>query len=138
MADRVRKASYCYLTVANRAGQGAKILEAIKKAEINLLAYSGFPLKGGKAQLDLITGNMASLRRLAKKQDWRMSKLKKGFVIQGKDDIGAVHRHIQKLADAKISVTAADAVSAGKGRYGMILWVKPKDYARAARVLKAK
>ena len=27
---------------------------------------------------------------------------------------------------------------AGKGRYGMLLWVKPKDYAKAARILKAK
>jgi hypothetical protein len=33
-----------------------------------------------------------------------------------------VHRHLQQLADAGINVTAADAVSAGQGRYGMILW----------------
>jgi len=38
----------------------------------------------------------------------------------------------------RINVTAADAVSGGKGRYGMIIWVKPKDYARAARALGAK
>ena len=31
-----------------------------------------------------------------------------------------------------------DAVSAGKGRYGMILWVKAKDYGRAAKALGAK
>jgi hypothetical protein len=49
-----------------------------------------------------------------------------------------VHRHYKKLADAKISVTAADAVSAGKGRFGMLLWVKPKDYARTARILGAR
>jgi hypothetical protein len=35
-------------------------------------------------------------------------------------------------------VVAADAVTAGKGRWGMILWVSPKNYARAARTLKAK
>jgi hypothetical protein len=35
-------------------------------------------------------------------------------------------------------VTAADAVTAGRGRYGMILWVKQKDYARAARALGAR
>ena len=58
--------------------------------------------------------------------------------MQGKDDLGAVHRHLQKLADKKISVTGADAVAAGKGRYGMLLWVKKKDYNRAARVLRAK
>ncbi len=35
-------------------------------------------------------------------------------------------------------VTAVDAAAAGKGRYGMILWVKPKNYARAARALGAR
>jgi hypothetical protein len=49
-----------------------------------------------------------------------------------------VHRHLQKLGDAGINVTAADAVAAGKGRYGMILWVKQRDYVRAARALGAR
>jgi hypothetical protein len=29
-------------------------------------------------------------------------------------------------------------VAAGKDRYGMILWVKPKDYAKASRALGAR
>ena len=137
MADRVKKVSYCYLKVSNRAGQGTKVLEALRDASVDLLAYSGFPSKG-KAQLDLIPENMAALRRVARTRGWRLSKVKKGFLIQGSDKLGAVHRHIARLAERKISIVAADAVAAGKGRYGMILWVKPKDYARAARALRAK
>ena len=138
MADRVKKVNYCYVTVANRAGQGARILGELREAGVRLLAYSGFPGKGGKAQLDLVPENMATLKRLARKKGWKLSKVKKGFLITGVDELGAVHRHIDKLAASKINITAADAVSAGKGRYGMILWVRPKDYARAARVLRAK
>jgi predicted amino acid-binding ACT domain protein len=67
-----------------------------------------------------------------------LSKVKKGFLIQGTDRVGAVQRHLQKLADAGINVTAADGVAAGQGRFGMILWVKPRDYARAARALGAR
>jgi hypothetical protein len=134
----VRKVSYCYVTVPNRAGQGAQVLGELKKAQVNLLAYSGFPTDGGKAQLDLVTKSMGSIRRVAKKNHWQLSKAKKGFMVQGSDRVGAVHRHIQKLADANISVTAAEAVCAGKGRYGMLIWVKGKDYGRAARALKAK
>ena len=47
-------------------------------------------------------------------------------------------RQLKKLADERINVTAVDAVAAGRQRYGMILWVKPKDYARASRALRAK
>jgi predicted amino acid-binding ACT domain protein len=75
---------------------------------------------------------------VARQNGWTLSKVKKGFLIQGADRMGAVHRHMAKLADKKINVVAADAVSAGKGRYGMILWVRPKDYARAARALRAR
>lgn len=138
MADRVKKINYCYLTVSNRPGQGEKVLSELKDAGVNLLAYSGFPIKGGKAQLDFIPENMTAFQRVARTNGWKVSKTKKGFLITGADQLGAVQRHIGKLAAAKINVTAADAVAAGKGRYGMLLWVKPKDYSRAVRVLKAK
>ena len=49
------------------------------------------------------------------------------------------HRDIaDKLGRAKINVTAMDAASAGGGRFGAILWVKPRDVVRAAKVLGAK
>ena len=138
MPDRVKKVNYCYPIVPNRAGQGARILAEITGAGINLLAYSGFPVGAGRSQLDLVVEDIGTLRRVARRNGWRLSKVKKGFLIQGADQVGAVHRHLQKLADAKINVTAADAVAAGQGRYGMLLWVKPRDYARAARALGAR
>ncbi len=138
MADRVRKVTYCYVTVTGRAGHGAKILGALSDAGVDLLGFSGFPAKGGKAQLDLMAQDMAAVRRVARRNGWRLSTTKKAFIVQGHDRVGAVHRHLQKLADQKINVIAADGVAAGQGRYGMILWVKPKDYARAARALNAK
>jgi len=105
---------------------------------VNLLAFTAFPIKGGKAQVDLVAENLTSLKRVARTNGWRLSKTKKGFLIQGDERLGAVHRQVKKLADEKINITAADAMCAGKGRYGMLMWVKPKDYARAARILKAK
>lgn len=138
MADRVKKVNYVYVTVPNRPGHGAKVLGELRDSGVNLLAYSGFPAKRGKAQLDLIPEDMGALRRVARKKGWRLSTVKKGFVVQGKDEVGAVHRHVDRLAKNKINIIAADAVAAGKRRYGMILWVKPKDYNRAAKLLRAK
>lgn len=137
MADSVRKVQYAYVMVPNRPGQGAKILSELQAAGIDLQAYSGFPGKKG-AQLDLVTRDMSGLKRVARKNGWRLSKAKKGFLVQGTDRIGAAHRQLARLAGKKINVVAADAVAAGQGRYGMILWVRPKDYARAARALGAR
>ena len=137
MAYTARKMNYCYVTVNNRAGVCADILGQIKKAGISLLAFSGFPTGGGKAQLDLVADHLGGIRKLAKQHGWKLGKAKKGFLIQGADETGAIEKHFRKLARANINITAADAVTAGKGRYGMILWVKQKDYSRAAKALGA-
>lgn len=138
MADRVFKVKYCYAMVPMRAGTGARILSDMREAGVNLIAFSGFPAGAGRAQLDFIPEKMGKLRRLAVKKGWKLGRVKNAFLVQGKDSVGAVNRHVRTLAQSGISITAADAVCAGKGRYGMILWVKPKDYARAARALGAK
>ncbi len=138
MADRVRKINYCYAKVSARAGQGAAMLSKLRDAGVDLLAFTGFPIGGGKAQLDFVSAEMAGVRRVARKEGWRLSKTKKGFLVQGSDELGACHRQLKKLADKRINITAVDAVAAGRKRYGMILWVKPKDYSRASRVLRAK
>ena len=137
MADSVRKVQYAYVMVPNRPGQGAKILSALRAAGVDLQAYSGFPGKKG-AQIDLVTRDMAGLKRVARKNGWRLSKAKKGFLVQGTDRIGAVQAQLARLATGKVNVVAADAVAAGQGRYGMILWVRPGDYAKAARALRAR
>ena len=137
MADQVQKVNYCYTLVPTRAGQGAQVLAALADAGVNLDAFSGFP-RGRGAQLDFVTNKMPALRRVAARKGWKLSPVKKAFLITGINQAGAVHKHVRKLAAARISVTAADAVCAGMGRYGMILWVKPRDYGRAARTLGAK
>ena len=133
-----RKVRYLVLKVPSRAGQAARMLGALAEGGVNLLAFTGFPARGGQAQVDLVTDDLAAVRRVARKEGWRLSAAKRGFLVQGSDRVGAVHADLRRLADAGINVTAADAVTAGKGRYGMILWVKPKDYARAARALRAR
>ena len=138
MADQVRKVNYCYATVARRAGQGARMLAALTAARVNLAAFSGFPAGKGLAQIDFVADRMPAIRRVAARNGWKLSRVKQAFLVTGTDTVGAVHRHVQKLADAGVSITAADAVCAGGGRYGMILWVKPRDYAKAAKALGAK
>ena len=138
MAYQVRKVKYCHTIVPSRAGQAIGILNELKESGVNLLAFSGFPIKAGKSQVDLITNDVAPLLRVARKNKWRMSKIKRAFLVQGTDELGAVGKVITRLAEKNINIIAADAVAAGKGRYGMILWVNPKKYNSAARVLNAK
>jgi hypothetical protein len=138
MATTTKKVTYCYLKVPSRAGQGARFLSTLADAGVELLMYSGFPIGGGKSQLDFVPRNMTDFRRVARQEGWRLSKNKKAFLIQGDDKPGAVSRAVDRLASAGINATAGQAISAGRKRFGMILWVNPKVYRRAARALNAK
>ncbi len=137
MADTVRRVEYYHVTVSDKPGEGERILSALKESEINLLAYLGFPTGGGQSQVDLVPEDPASFRQAAERAGLTLSETKRAFLIQGDDRVGAVTDMTAKLAEANINVTAAAATSAGSGRYGMILWVAPTDYERAADALGA-
>jgi hypothetical protein len=137
MKTTLRKVDYFYVMLPNRAGQGAKVMAGLAAEGVNLLAFSAFP-SGGKAQLDLMPEDSAKLRKAAKKLGLKLSVRKTGFLYQGDDRIGAMNRILDALADARISVIAADAVTSGKGRFGAIFWVKPAAVAKAAKLLGAR
>jgi hypothetical protein len=135
MVETIRLVEYFYITAPDKPGEGAQILKVLKDAGINLLAFSGFP-QGRQAQLDLIPADPAPFRQVAKKARWKLVGPKRGFLVQGDDRVGAVADLLERLGEAKINVTAIDAVCAG-GRYGALLWVAPKDVKKATALLGA-
>jgi hypothetical protein len=138
MATKIRKVNYVYIKAPNRAGQATRVLTALRDAGVNLLAFSGFPDRRGTSQIDLVTDELAALKRVARREGWKLSRTKRAFLVQGRDQVGAALAPVAKVAAQKINVIAADAVSAGMGRFGMIFWVSPRHYARAAKVLGAR
>ena len=138
MAYETHKAQYCYVTTGNRAGAAAAVLGSLKEGGVSLAGFLGFPTKRGKAQLDLVAENLGSIKKIAKTEAWKLSKPKRCFIVQGADEVGAVEQPLSALAAANVNVIAASAVVSGNGRFGMVVWVKKKDYARAAKLLAAK
>lgn len=138
MADSIRKVDYFKAGVPNRKGAGAKVLSALRDEGVNLLAFTGFPSGGGRAQFDFVPANAALFRKAARKTGLRIAGKKRCFLIQGNDRAGAIAGFASKLASAGIGIVALDGLAAGNGRYGAILWVAQKDVAKAGRVLGAK
>jgi hypothetical protein len=137
VADTVRSVEYQYVIVPDEPGEVQRILSALESSGVNLVALLGFPLGGGQSQIDLVPEDPASLREAAEQAGVALSEVKRAFLIQGEDRVGAVADATARLAEAGVNVTAAAAVAAGSGSYGMILWVAPADYERAAGALGA-
>ena len=134
MDDSIRLVDYFYIDAADRPGEAARILEILRRAGVDLLGFSGFP-QGRRSQLDFMPADPAAFRAVARKERWKLTGPKKGFLVQGSDRVGAVAEILGKLGAAGINVTATDATCAGAGRFGMLLWVKPRDVKRAAKAL---
>jgi len=137
MASVVKRIEYYYTVVPDRAGASAKVLNALKAARVNLLAFTGFPSGAGRAQLDFVPSSQRAFQAAARKAGIRLVGPKTAFLIQGHDRVGAFADIAGKLAEAHINITAVDTVAAGQGRYGAILWVKPRKVDKAANILGA-
>ncbi len=135
MMDEIKRVVYFAMDVANKPGEAARVLRTLSEAEVGLIAFSGFP-RGRRAQLDFVPEDAPLFRKALRRARLKVRPKKTGFLIQGEDRRGALAEVLQDLADANINVTAVDAVSAGGGRYGAILWVKPTDVKKAAKALK--
>ena len=137
MADIVKRIEYYYTTVPDRSGAGAKVLKELTAAHVNLLALSAFPSGTGRSQIDLIPSNKRKFLAAMRKAKINLVGPKIAFLIQGQDRVGATTDIAKKLADAHINVTAMDAVTAGRRRYGAILWVKSRYVDQVSKILGA-
>ncbi|MGE5663069.1 MAG: ACT domain-containing protein [Deltaproteobacteria bacterium] len=135
MADEIRKIDYFKAQIPDKAGEGARLLVILAEAGVNLLAFTGFP-RGRKAQVDFVPEDAAAFKAAARKARLAVTR-KTAFLVQGDDRPGAVADLASRLAAAGINITAMDAVAAGGGRFGAILWVRPADVKKAARTLGA-
>ena len=115
MSEMIRKVDYYYTTTSDKPGEGTQLLTALRQAGVGLLALHGFP-SARKAQIDFVPTDPAAFVAAAKSAKIKLSKAKTAFLVEGDDRIG---------------------VCAGMGRYGAILWVKPRDVKKAATALGA-
>ena len=135
MPDQIRRIDYFYVIVSDKPGEGARVLAALQAAGVNLLGISAFPHGARRSQLDLIPEDSGAFAKAAKTAGLKLSKKKRGFLIQGEDRPGAVAGAASRLAEANINVTSAQVFCAGSGRYGGMLWVKAPDLRKAAKTL---
>lgn len=132
--DTVRKVEYFVTEVSDKPGEAARVLAAVRG--VNLLAFTGFP-KGRRAQVDFVPEDALAFKAAAKQAKLKVKSKQGGFLAQGDDRPGAIADVMRRLADAKINVTAIDAVAAGNGRWGAIFWVKAKDVNKTVKAFGA-
>jgi hypothetical protein len=138
MATEITQVEYRYIVLDDEPSAAAAAMATLLEVGVELLGFSQFPRGPGKSQVDLIVKDNDGLIKTALDKGLALSPQKTGFLVCGNDAPGAVVSDILKhLAGAHIAVTSLQAVSAGAGRFGALLWVKATDIEEASKVLRA-
>ncbi len=119
MDDIIRKVDYFKAQVQDKAGEGARILSALRGEGINLLFFTGFP-RGRKAQLDFIPENGPAFRKAARKAGLAVTK-KTAFLVQGQDRPGVIAEVTTLAGRLGVNVIDVEIAHSPEGGRGVIV-----------------
>lgn len=135
MAETVRQVEHYSAAIADKVGEGARVLGALRDAGVNLIAFWGYGRSGGRATLEFVPENGAAFLAAARSAKLKLSRRQIAFYIQGPDRPGAIADILAKLAAAKISAGAVQAVCGGAGSYGAVVFLPQASVSKAAKAL---
>jgi hypothetical protein len=133
MADLIRTVQYFKVQIADKPGTLAGMLAPLREVGMNLMAVHAFP-RNRRTQVDVVPEDPTAFKDLAKAHKWNVQGPKMCLLVDGDDRPGALADLTDQLGLAKINMTAVTGLTAGQGRFGAILWVKPRDVKKAAKV----
>ena len=133
MADMIRTAQYYKVQIADKPGTLTGMLAPMREAGVNLLAVHAFP-RNRRTQVDVVPEDPTAFKNVAKAHKLKVQGPKMCLLVDGEDRPGVLADLTDRLGSARINMTAVTGLAAGQGRFGAILWVKPRDVKKAAKV----
>jgi len=133
MADLIRTVQYYKVQIADKPGTLAGALAPFRDAGVNLLAVHAFP-RSRRTQVDVVPVDPTAFKDAAKAHKVKIQGPKMCLLVDGDDRPGALADLTDRLGSAKVNMIAVTGLAAGQGRFGVILWVKPGDVKKAAKV----
>jgi len=133
MADLIRTAQYFKVQIADKPGTLSGMLAPLREEGVNLLAVHAFP-RNRRTQVDVVPEDPTTFKNVAKAHKLKVQGPKMCLLVEGDDRPGVLADLTDRLGSARINMTAVTGLAAGQGRFGAILWVKPGDVKKAAKV----
>src|SRR2546422_2086290 len=85
MPEEVRQVDQFSLSIANKVGEGARVLGVLRDAGVNLLAFWGYQRTATKAELIFVPENTAALVAAAKQAKLKLGKKQTAFFVRSEE-----------------------------------------------------
>lgn len=135
MSVSIRCVNYFNTTVRDQPGAAYEVLSRIAAAKVNLLAFSAVPIGVEYTQLVLFPDDSKELSKAVEEHGLVLSGPNRALLVQGDDQLGAFANIHRQLTEANINVFASNGVTDGHDGFGYVVYVRPEDFDRAAKVL---
>jgi len=135
MSHEIRRVDYFYTTVTDAPGEGYRLLSLLADLGIRLLAFNAVPIGPTHTQFTLFPEDPQQLRELGGRSGLALDGPHPALLVQGEDVVGALSGIHERLYAAEVNVYASTGVTSGRSGYGYIIYVRPDQYAAAARAL---
>jgi hypothetical protein len=136
MPDEITRVDYYIGAIANKMGEGAKVLDVFLAAGVNLTGFLAYPKSARNAEVIFVVDEkQKALGPVGKKAGAALGKKQKAFFVTGDDRPGAVLEHVQKIAAAGLNIVSVHAMCSGEKRYGALIAVAAADMRKAAKAL---
>ncbi len=135
MGVQVRAVDYFTTTLHGPSEAAYQLLNRLAGGGVSLMAFNAIPVGLGSIQLVLFPEDSALLEAVAGEQKLDLSGPDCALLIQGDDELGALARIHQQLADADVQPYASAGLTDGHGGFGYVVYVRREQFAKAAQAL---
>ena len=138
MPVSVSAVEYFYASVPDQPGEAARMLSLMAESGVNLLAFSIVPTGPVMTQLVLFPESPSQLLAASTRARVELTGPHFALLVQGDDNLVALVDIHRRLADADINVYASSGVTDLDGGFGYVLYIRPEQFKKAAKVAGAR
>lgn len=127
----------CYnITVEGQITDASKLISTIAAAGADFHAFKAIPVKPDKTRFTFFAKDSLTMTSGAKKAGLELDGPYPAILIKGDEKAGALADIYQRLSQAGIQVNEAYGIADINAGYGVLLYIKQEDCAKALAVLK--
>lgn len=135
MALDIKQVEYYNITVEDQITSASKLLSTIAEAGVDFHAFKAIPVKPNQTQFTLFAKDSSKMIDGAKKSGLELDGPYSALLIMGDEKSGALADIYRKLSQAGIQVEEACGIADINAGYGVILYLKQEDCAKALTAL---
>lgn len=135
MPYSIRGTQYYRVTVADRPDQAYRLLSSLADRGVNLLAFTAVPSGPDHVQFTIFPETSSLLEAESQRAGLALDGPHPAILVRGDDELGALAKVHQRLADASVAIYASSGLTDGHDSFGYLIYVQEDQFDRAMAAL---